>query len=104
MSPQHQAGPTAMQLEKTPAKGWITVFAGVSVNLCLGILYAWSVWKAALLANKDHIAGSVMTGINAGWTYMSDSQASWAFSICGLVFVACMIPGGRIQDKLGPRV
>ncbi len=90
--------------EKVPAKGWITTFAGISVNLCLGILYAWSVWKAALLANKVHLAGSVMTGMNAGWTYMTDTQATWAYSLCGLVFAAFMVPGGRIQDKLGPRV
>ena len=45
-----------------------------------------------------------MQGINAGWTYMTDAQATWAYSICGLVFASCMVPGGRIQDKLGPRV
>jgi len=94
----------AVPWKKVPAKGWITTFAGMSVNLCLGILYAWSVWKAALLANKDHVAGSVMQGINAGWTYMTDAQATWAYSICGLVFASFMVPGGRIQDKLGPRV
>lgn len=95
---------TAAPWKKVPAKGWITTFAGMSVNLCLGILYAWSVWKAALLANKDHAAGSVMQGINAGWTYMTDAQATWAYTICGLVFASFMVPGGRIQDKLGPRV
>ena len=95
---------TAVPWKKVPAKGWITTFAGMSVNLCLGILYAWSVWKAALLANKDHVAGSVMQGVNAGWTYMTDAQATWAYSICGLVFATFMVPGGRIQDKLGPRV
>ncbi|MFZ0930408.1 MAG: MFS transporter [Syntrophobacteraceae bacterium] len=103
-SPQGKAGSKAAPWEKVPIEGWITVLAGVSVNLCLGILYAWSVWKAALLANKDHIAGSVMGGINAGWTYMSDSQATWAYSLCGLVFTLCMIPGGRLQDKYGPKV
>jgi MFS transporter, OFA family, oxalate/formate antiporter len=102
---QDQVGSSAAApWQKVPAKGWITTFAGVSVNLCLGILYAWSVWKAALLANKEHVAGSVMTGINAGWTYMTDAQATWAYSICGLVFASFMVPGGRIQDKLGPRV
>jgi len=103
-SPQDKAGSTAMPWEKVPAIGWITVLAGVSVNLCLGFLYAWSVWKAALLADKDHIAGSVMGGINAGWTYMSDSQATWAYALCGFMFALCVMPGGRIQDKFGPRV
>ncbi len=101
---QGQASSSAAPWEKVPVKGRITVLAGISINLCLGVLYAYSVWKAALLANKDHIAGSVMSGINAGWTYMNDTQATWAWAICGFVFCASMIPGGRIQDKLGPRV
>jgi OFA family oxalate/formate antiporter-like MFS transporter len=103
-SPQGKPSSTAAPLEKVPSKGWITLFAGIATNLCLGILYAFSVWKAALLANKDHIAGSVMGGMNAGWQYLSDSQATWAFSLCTFVFCAFMFPGGRIQDKLGPRV
>ena len=36
--------------QPSPARGWSVVAAGVAVNLCLGILYAWSVWKAALTA------------------------------------------------------
>jgi OFA family oxalate/formate antiporter-like MFS transporter len=79
-------------------------FAGTTVNLCLGILYAWSIWKAGLIANKDHPAGSPMAGLNEGWSYLSDAQATWAYSICGLTFALCMIPGGRIQDRFGPRI
>ena len=36
---------------RTPARAWVVVFAGTAVNLCLGILYAWSVWKANLVGN-----------------------------------------------------
>lgn len=90
--------------EKVPTKAWVVTFAGTAVNLCLGILYAWSVWKAGLLANKDHPAGSAMTGINEGWVYLTDAQATWAYAICGFVFALFMIPGGRIQDKYGPKV
>jgi MFS transporter, OFA family, oxalate/formate antiporter len=90
--------------DKVPGKAWVVTFAGTAVNLCLGILYAWSVWKAALLAGKDHPAGSVMTGINEGWVYLNDAQATWAYAICGFVFALFMIPGGRIQDKYGPKV
>ena len=31
-------------------RGWIVTVAGLGINLALGILYAWSVWKANLLA------------------------------------------------------
>ena len=34
---------------KVPRKAWVVVFAGMAINLCLGILYAWSVWKKELL-------------------------------------------------------
>lgn len=89
---------------KVPLKAWVVTLAGTAVNLCLGILYAWSIWKARLIADADHPAGSPMTGIDAGWTYLTDAQATWAYALCGLVFAVVMIPGGRIQDRYGPRL
>lgn len=89
---------------KTPARAWGVVFAGLVVNLCLGILYAWSVWKAALVGTAEHPPGSPMSGINAGWTYLTDAQATWAYVICGVIFALMMIPGGRVQDRFGPRL
>jgi MFS transporter, OFA family, oxalate/formate antiporter len=79
-------------------------FAGTAVNLCLGILYAWSVWKANLIASRAHPAGTAMTGLNQGWSYLTDAQATWAYAICGCIFALFMIPGGTIQDKYGPKV
>ena len=92
------------QADRVPARGWVVTGAGMAVNLCLGILYAWSVWKANLIATKDHPAGSPMSGVNAGWVYLSDSEATWAYAICGFTFALFMIPGGRLQDRYGPRV
>src|SRR4030042_6228810 len=34
---------------KVPKRAWIVTFAGMAINLCLGILYAWSVWSASLV-------------------------------------------------------
>ncbi len=85
-------------------QGIIVVAAGIAVNLCLGILYAWSVWKANLLAPKGVEPGTPMTGLNAGWVYLSDVEATWAYTICGFTFALCMIPGGRLQDRFGPRL
>ncbi len=87
-----------------PAKAWVVTFAGTAVNLCLGILYAWSVWKGNLVGNKEHLPGTPMTGLNAGWEYLTDAQATWAYAVCGLVFALFMIPGGRLQDRYGPRL
>jgi MFS transporter, OFA family, oxalate/formate antiporter len=86
-----------------PARAWVVTFAGTAVNLCLGILYAWSVWKAALVPSDPSLYGTAMSGLNEGWTYLSDAQGTWAYAICGLTFALFMIPGGRIQDRYGPK-
>lgn len=85
----------------SPARGWTVVAAGVAVNLCLGILYAWSVWKAALTAGPP---GDPMPAPDEGWHYLSDAQATVAYAVCGVTFALGMIPGGRVQDRYGPRV
>ncbi len=90
--------------EREPAQAWIVTIAGAACNLCLGILYAWSVWKKALVDKTKADLGEVMTGINAGWPYLTDSQGTFAYFVCGLFFAFFMIPGGRIQDKYGPKV
>src|SRR5262245_2517763 len=92
------------QPSQVPPRAWVVTFAGTAVNLCLGILYAWSVWKANLIADAAHPAGSPMTGLNEGWSYLTDAQATWAYAICGFVFALVMIPGGRLQDKYGPKL
>lgn len=89
---------------KVPSKAWVVVFAGMAVNLCLGILYAWSIWKGVLVNKAKADAGEIMTGINAGWPYLTDAQGTVAYFLCGIVFAVFMIPGGRIQDKYGPKV
>src|SRR6478736_6767554 len=89
---------------RTPIRAWVVVFAGTAVNLCLGILYAWSIWKANLVGTAQHPAGTAMSGLNEGWIYLTDAQATWAYAICGITFALFMIPGGLLQDRLGPRV
>jgi OFA family oxalate/formate antiporter-like MFS transporter len=91
----------SQQNQSVPAQAWVTVFSGMAINLCLGILYAWSIWKTALV-NVD-LAGQAMTGVNAGWTYLNNAQAATPFSLCVIIFAFLMIPGGRIQDKISPR-
>jgi OFA family oxalate/formate antiporter-like MFS transporter len=88
---------------REPARAWIVTFAGMAVNLCLGILYAWSVWKAKLVP-KGVAAGTPMSGLDEGWTSLSSADGTIAYSICGVVFALCMIPGGRLQDRFGPKI
>lgn len=90
--------------DTVPGKAWVVVFCGTAVNLCLGILYAWSIWAGALVPKDLKMAGTVMTGLNEGWVYLTNAEAATPFSLCVIIFALLMIPGGRIQDKYGPKV
>ncbi|MBU4233120.1 MAG: MFS transporter [Desulfobacterales bacterium] len=90
-------------MDKEPGKAWVVVFCGTAINLCLGILYAWSVWTKQLIS-VDKAGQIIAEGPAAGWTYITNAEAATPFSLCVVVFALLMIPGGRIQDKLGPKV
>lgn len=91
------------QDQKVPTQAWITTFSGTAVNLCLGILYAWSIWKAALV-NVDK-AGQQFPAdsMNAGWVYLTNAEAATPYTLCVIIFALFMIPGGKIQDKISPK-
>lgn len=75
------------ELPKILNKGWRVTFAGTGVNLALGILYSWSI-----------IAGFLRS--NMGWSAFN-TQLPYMIA-CG-VFALIMVPGGRIQDQVGPK-
>lgn len=81
---------------KEPAKAWQVTFAGTAVNLCLGCLYAWSVW-VKYLTDAEFMKSQ-------GWIPLTAEQASNPASLCILIFALLMIPGGKIQDKYGPKI
>jgi len=76
----------------TNRKGWIVTLAGLGLNLALGILYAWSVFKKAMVA-------PISEG-GYGWT---NQEATLPYTVAIAMFAVVMIPAGRLQDKLGPR-
>jgi OFA family oxalate/formate antiporter-like MFS transporter len=94
----------AIPAPSVPRQAWIVTFAGTAINLCLGILYAWNVWKNSLIGSAEHPAGTPMTGLNEGWHYLTRAEGTWAYSTCGLVFALSMIAGGRLQDRYGPKI
>jgi len=65
---------------------WWRVVGGMSMNLALGSLYAWSVFVAPL--EKEF-----------GW---KRAQTSNVFTIAVVVFALTFIVAGRLQDKFGP--
>jgi MFS family permease len=82
-------------VDKLPGRAWLTIFAGTTINLCLGVLYAWSVWLK-YLTDEAYMTAH-------GWAgALTAEQASNPKSLCILIFALLMIPGGKIQDKYGP--
>ena len=76
-------------------RGWTVTFSGTGINLALGILYTWSVFKGAIKTSIDKKDG-VFT-----WDPASLNDP---YAICCLVFAFAMILAGKCQDKFGPRV
>jgi MFS family permease len=74
-------------------RGWIVVLAGTGLNLALGILYAWSVFSKQLVETVEK--GGF------GWT---KTQATLPYTLAIAAFAVMMIPAGRLQDKVGPRI
>ncbi len=73
-------------MKKPFNKGIIVLLAGLGVNLMLGTLYSWGVISAAL--------------INRGW---SATATQIPYMVACAVFALSMVPGGKLQDKFGPR-
>ena len=77
-------------ISQSPAanRGWAVTFSGLGINLALGILYTWSMFKGAI--EKEF-----------GW---KGDQLNDPYALSCLVFAFTMIVAGRCQDKLGPRL
>ena len=68
--------------------GWRVTFAGMGINLALGILYTWSV---------------ISKGVPKEWNW-SEADKSLPYAVACLIFSIMMVPAGRLQDKIGPRI
>lgn len=78
-----------MAAENAPKNhGWLVAFSGLGINLALGVLYTWSMFKSSI--EKEF-----------GW---EGSRLNDPYALCCLVFAFAMILAGRCQDKFGPRV
>jgi len=80
-------------MNKDRKKRWRILAAGCLANLCVGSVYAWSVFSVAM--------ADYLTRLN-GNEYTSGSLAI-VFTIANSVGPITMILGGRINDALGPR-
>lgn len=82
--------------EAVKNRGWQVTFAGLGINLALGILYTWSIFQAA-------IKKSIEQGGEGAFDWKL-SSISDPYAVCCLVFAFSMILAGKVQDKFGPRI
>jgi OFA family oxalate/formate antiporter-like MFS transporter len=68
---------------------WVVVAGALIVQMSLGAVYIWSVFQTPLLARFP------------GW---SEAQVTLPAQLVIAVFAFAVILGGRIQDRLGPRL
>jgi len=78
----------AASQESVKNHGWRVTFAGMGINLALGILYTWSV---------------ISKGVPKEWNW-SEADKSLPYAVACLIFSIMMVPAGRLQDKIGPRI
>ena len=74
--------------EKNIRNRWIVLLGGVMLQLCLGAVYAWSVF-AAELKNEPFL-----------W---SVTETQIVFSVALATFALVMVFAGKWQDRIGPQ-
>ena len=79
-----------MNLDK---KRWIILTAACFINLCLGSIYAWSVFSSAM---ADYFNGSLGMNVTPG-------DLAIVYTIANSVGPITMISGGWFNDKFGPK-
>ena len=67
---------------------WLIVVGALLIQLCLGAIYAWSVFRIPLQKILN----------------ITPTQASLPFSFILIFFALATVAGGRWQDKAGPRI
>jgi OFA family oxalate/formate antiporter-like MFS transporter len=77
-------------------KGWGVTFSGTGINLALGILYTWSIFKGAI---KESIEAGGAGAFNWNLAALNDPYA-----ICCIVFAFATVLAGKCQDRFGPRL
>ena len=72
---------------------WVVLIAASLINLCIGSIYAWSVFAAPLAAKLTALAGRTFTA----------ADLAIVFTVANSVGPITMISGGFINDRMGPK-
>jgi nitrate/nitrite transporter NarK len=82
--------------ENLNRRGMVVTAAGTGINLALGVLYTWSIFKGAILLSIERGGAGAFT-----WDAAAVNDP---YAVCVLVFACSMVLAGRCQDRFGPRV
>jgi len=85
-----------MTEEQGMGRGKVVTAAGTGINLALGVLYTWSIFKGAI---RKSIEDGGPDAFNWDISSLNDPYA-----VCCLVFASMMILAGKCQDRYGPRL
>ena len=77
---------------------WLVLVASYLINLCIGALYAWSVFASPMAAHISEVQG--LTGDGA----VTASNLAIVFSIANAIGPITMIGGGKLVRTIGPRM
>jgi len=80
-------------VKKLTRKRWLILIVSCLINLCIGSLYAWSVFAAPLAEHLTALNGTTVT----------TSDLSIVFTMASSIGVVTIISGGFVNDKLGPK-
>ncbi len=72
---------------------WLVVVGAILIQLCLGAIYAWSVFTKQLTIP---VAEGGIYGFSA-------KEAAWVFSAGLMSFAVVMVLAGQLQARIGPR-
>lgn len=77
----------------TDKKRWVILTAACLINLCLGSIYAWSVFASSM---TDYFNNSLNLTVTAG-------DLAIVYTVANAVGPITMISGGWFNDRLGPK-
>ncbi len=70
-------------------EAWLVTFAATAINLTIGVIYSWPFFKAPLTEPPYNL---------------TNAQSALPYSIACIIFALIMVPAGRLQDKLEPKI
>lgn len=84
---------TGEQQKRLTKKRWAILTASCLINLCIGSLYAWSVFAAPMAEYLNSRSGGSLTA----------GSLAIVFTVANSVGPVTLISGGYVNDRLGPK-